>query len=239
MVSLQNVVKIMNKKGGLPVAFLVGLMITLVSFALILGTILRFYGQEDCTNLEKTCKETLAISAATSKSIGGVELFSFPKVCKTCDVHLKEEKEKVLGEIGNRIDRCWWMFQEGKVSEILGKDVFPGKNRCFICSTFSYSEGESISKPELLTYLKERQSLQVKGNTLDYIQKRGYLDITEDSISTQNSYALVYASNVDANWWSLQEFAGLVPSYDKNGLWLTHLSKVQNKCFIQQDIAGK
>jgi hypothetical protein len=135
-------------KKGMTASILVSLIITLVAFTLIAGTLYRFMDKADDKQAEILCHDSIAMRAKTQITIDGAliggEIKLGPVLCKTIEKKIKsKDREVIKREIAEKIARCWWMFGEGRYEEILhGSDVDPipslfdldeRKNQCFNC----------------------------------------------------------------------------------------------------------
>ena len=139
-----------NKKLGkkaMTASVLVSLIITLVAFTLIAGTLYRFMDKADDKQAEILCHDSIAMRAKTQVTVDGAliggEIKLGPILCKTIEKKIKGSREEIKREIAEKVARCWWMFGEGRYEEILHStdiDVIPAlfdlderKNQCFNC----------------------------------------------------------------------------------------------------------
>ena len=183
--------------------FLVAIIIVIVSFVLISGVIYRWYGKAEDTAAEQLCHDSISFRAATALNVNENSQdyiqtvkakLNAPVLCKTIDKKVKATtKEKVMGELAEKMARCWWMFGEGRYEQILhNSKILPAiynldyeaENKCFLCyaevtgaDEFTDKEGnpsKAITTEEFLTFLSNHNYSKVKQKSyLDYIQTYG------------------------------------------------------------------
>ena len=235
-----------NKK-GLAMERVLIWSILLVSFVLITYSVGRMVSKAEPMEAELICRDSLLLHANTQIQIVNVEVASTPYLCRTVDKKFTtNEKEESLSFISNALEKCWWIWLEGRYDELLGHAWTPGgarNPRCFVCNTLTYQQGPAVTKTEILNYLARKNSRYVDGSIIEYIQQRGYLEVYEDSFPSEEIYAVVYASNVDEGFWtaSYARQLGFFPPYNQNGLWLLGLDRFDEAqpCQYQPDIAGE
>lgn len=237
----------MKSKKAMSASFIVGIMITLVAFVVIGGAVTKFLSGFEEKESEVLCRDSLALKAQTKLEVGGAGEISTPILCKTLDKDFSADtKKKAMDNFAANLERCWWMWLEGEKSEMFGPRGVVGsdeKTKCFVCYDLLYQEGPTFTKGELLNYLKESKARKVDATYLDYVQKNGYVDVFESSFSPSEAYAVVFASNIEEDFWqtSHARLLGFAPTYNRNGLWLVKLSTLQKQmpCYLQTDIAGE
>ena len=154
----------MNRKKAIMTAeFIVGAIILIGGFIVAVPLVTNMLG-DDVSRLESVCQKSVGLRASTALKISGEELKAFPFICKTIDLDLEGNKEKMEKQISELMARCWWMFQEGRYAEIF--ESYPQikkENSCFICYTAflqessNFKEGEDkITSQELLNYLLDK-----------------------------------------------------------------------------------
>jgi hypothetical protein len=234
-----------NKK-GMTAGVIVSIMITLVAFVLITGTLMRFSSKKEGLEAEIVCHNSLALRAKTSIQLGP-EKVSTPALCKTIDRKFSAQTpEEAMDFMGKAIDRCWWIWLDGRVSEFFGPRGLFGyddKTKCFVCNTLVYEDGPSFSKED---FIINSQKLKSKnrggGSILDYVQENGYLEIYEEGFTAGNIYGVVFASNIKESFWvnSFARQLDIFPPYNQNGIWLLSMKKFDNAqpCYYQPDTAG-
>ncbi len=135
----------MNKK-AMTSGFLVAIIITLVAFVLIAGTVSRFMSKADDKAAEQLCHDSLALRVRSAVNIAGQEIKYSPMFCKTIDKKITGTKEEVMKQIADKSARAWWMFGEGRYEEILKggmKSVLPefsSSNDCFLAYNIMIDE---------------------------------------------------------------------------------------------------
>jgi len=235
----------LDSKKGMSAAFLVAIIITLASFILIAPLVAKFVGDDD-KKAESLCYDSLLLAARTKMDFKVGE-FSSPILCKTLDKKISaDSKDEVMKYFAERMERTWQVWLEGEKSEVFGPRGLFGddeQTKCFIFYTLLYKEGPTFTKGELLNYLQENKAKKGNQTFLDYIQRKGYINIFEDSFSAPGAYAVVFASNIEEDFWK-ETFArqlGFYPTYDRNGLWLIELERLQKKmpCYFEKDIGGQ
>ncbi len=239
------------KKRGIAAGQLLIIMITLVAFVLIEGTVSRFISKAEGKEAEIICHDSLALKANTKVNAIVTDI-STPALCKTLDKKFSaSSQEEAMDFMALAMERCWWIWLEGQYSEILGFaglfefGQYGDKTRCFVCSTLIYEEGPAFSKQDFLTNLNQIKSkYRGGGSVLSYIQENGYVEVTEDYFNSQNVYAVVFASNIEESLWKAQGFGriflGSYPPYNQNGIWLLSMNRFEaaQPCYYQPDIAG-
>ncbi len=146
--------KLKFRKKAMTTNFLVALIITLVAFVLIAGTVFRFMSGAEDKEAEILCHDSIALRATSTirMNSGGDQDWHdiisgqakvVPVLCKTIDTKVKGSREEIKEIIAEKIARCWWMFGEGRYEEILdGSDVHLApallgmsneENDCFNC----------------------------------------------------------------------------------------------------------
>jgi|SRR3989338_2154732 len=237
------------KKRGMTAATLVAIMITLVAFVLIAGTITRFVAKAEDKQAETVCRNTLALRANAKVEVGPVS-GSTPALCKTLEKKFSAETQEEAREyISKAMEQCWWIWLEGAPSEIFGSHgivAFTGDKeaKCFVCYNLIYENGPTISKSDLLQDLgKVKSKYRGGGSVLSYIQERGYVEIKDQPYKSSNIYSVVFASNIEESFWksSVGRYLGLFPPYNQNGIWLIDLNTLNkdNPCYVEKDIAGE
>ncbi|HLD72097.1 MAG TPA: hypothetical protein VJA23_00780 [Candidatus Nanoarchaeia archaeon] len=235
------------KKRGIAAGQLVIIMITLVAFVLIAGTISRFISKAEGKEAEIICHDSLALKANTKLDIG-IKDISTPALCKTLDKKFSAStQEEAMDFMALAMERCWWIWLEGQYDELFGSSVISvskDKTKCFVCSTLIYEEGPAFSKLDFLNNLNQIKSkYRGGGSILSYIQENGYTHIIEESFNSQNVYAVVFASNIDENFWTTSgsRSMGFEIPYHQNGIWLLSMNRLEaaQPCYYQPDIAGE
>jgi hypothetical protein len=188
-----------NKK-GVTAGFLVGVMITLITFVLIAVTIQNFASQADEKAIENICFDSVSLRARTALQINtgdevdddDIDLIeatvkAVPVLCKTIDKEISGNREEIKQQVAEKMARCWWMFGEGRYEEILhsgGFRVLPTvfgfanvENECFNCYNLMITEDEidggDIPAHEMVQYLSEKKYSKVNITYLKYIQSYG------------------------------------------------------------------
>ncbi|PIZ51465.1 hypothetical protein COY27_03680 [Candidatus Woesearchaeota archaeon CG_4_10_14_0_2_um_filter_33_13] len=159
----------LNKK-GMTASFLVGLIITIVSFMIIANVIFQFLGSAEDKEAELLCHDSLALRASTTIQLnqgkdqdwhdllsGNVKMS--PVLCKTIDIKLKGTREEIKRAFAEKIARCWWMFGEGRYEEILDTGdlnvapfflgVHNEPNQCFNCYNIMIDQDEIVGDDEV------------------------------------------------------------------------------------------
>ena len=180
-------------KKALTTGFLISLMITLVAFVLISGTLYRFMFEKEDKDAEALCQSSVALrhaSAVTIKNkiMPNTEIKVVPFLCKTIDKEIKpkgknleEEKESIKTQIANKMARCWWMFGEGRFKKNIfqGINIFGADAQCFTCYTLLIEDGKEfkegnakavISPIEFKEFLREEKHQQLGMPYLEYFQ---------------------------------------------------------------------
>ncbi|MBU0470177.1 MAG: hypothetical protein KKA62_05635 [Nanoarchaeota archaeon] len=236
----------MLSKKGIALSQLVIWLIILVSFVMIAFTIERFISKAEPLEAEIICRDSLALKAKTKIEIGPVE-GSTPSLCKTIDKKFSTTKrDEALDWFARSMERCWWIWLEGRHSEIFGPRGLLGsdeKTKCFVCNTLTYNQGPTLTKSELEQYLTSIKSRYKNADVSSYIQERGYFRLGEENFPSDQVYALIFASNIDEGLWksSFQKLLGVDAPYTQNGLWLMSMNEFDKTkpCYYQPDVAGQ
>lgn len=193
-------------KKAMTAGFLVTLIITLLSFVLIAGTIMRFYADTDDVEAELLCKNSVAFRAATALKVAEAEAKLAPVMCRTVDKEISGDQEYVQKYLADKMVRCWWMFNEGRYKESVFEniDIFGGDNKCFTCYTITIKEDKEfkeenagISADDFANFLATTDYEKYDGKYLDYIQSAGGPGIvrgliTEEGIKPGKVFAISY-----------------------------------------------
>lgn len=125
--------------------FIVGVVIVIAAFVIIALAIRDFMTKADVKEAETLCHDSLALKAKTAIRLGPGEISS-PVLCKTIDKEFSADtKEKALDYFAASLERCWWIWLEGEISELLGPPTIFGDNKCFICYVLLYKEGPAFT----------------------------------------------------------------------------------------------
>lgn len=209
----------LNKK-AIAMEQLVVIIIVIVSFLLIAGTLSRFLSKAEDKEAENLCRDSVALRANLAVRIGETEIKTVPRLCKTLDKDISGDKEELKQQIADKMARCWWMFSEGSYDQILDANVLrealgvaKSENQCFLCYTLSVredkieSESGTIPPTEIMDYLRDTQYPKLKGTTyLNYIQSYEYGGpgrvAVLDQIAPLGSYGVAFlAKNKEGGDW--------------------------------------
>ena len=237
-----------KKRKGLAMGQLVIIMLVLVAFFLIAGTIMRFQSKTEGKEAELICHDSLILKAHTKVNLG-VKDVSTPALCKTIDREFSaKSKEDAMEYVAKSMERCWWIWLEGRYPEMFGAKGFFGiggdeKTKCFVCSTLHYEEGPSFNKLDLISELGKLNSKHYGGGSiLSYVQENGYVEVIDETYYSENIYGVVFASNIEESVWldSFGRSLGFYPPYNQNGLWLVSMNKFEETqpCYYQPGISG-
>ncbi len=181
-------------KTAMTAGFLVVLIITLVAFFLIATTIYKFTSKSGDTAAETLCKDSVALRAAATLSLGkdkSTELKTVPVLCKTLDQKISGKKEDVEKTIADKMVKCWQMFGEGRYKANIFNNInlYGGDAKCFMCYTiiiddssqFNKKGGEYVSDLEFKSYLRTtkygfQKAAPVDENKKETREELKYLD---------------------------------------------------------------
>ena len=236
-----------KKRGLLALQKLAIWLLTLFAFFFIALLIKNIISSSGPLQSEIICHDSLALKAKTTVSVGPQTIVSSPALCTTINKEISaSKKDEAMDQFSRAMERCWWIWLEGRVNEVFGPQGVFGKDdktKCFVCNTLVYQKGPTFTKTDLLLHLAELKSKYQKSDILSYIQDRGYVGVYEDAFTPGEVYALVFASNIDENIWksSFGRIEGFGIPYNENGLWLLKLNRFdkQQPCYYQPDIAGE
>jgi len=209
-----------SKKAVISASFLVGAIITIVSFLVIAPLAARMVGDDE-TKIEKLCQESVAFRAKWVMNldvpIGKAEL-KMPVFCKVIDKDLEGNKEELMDQIAQKMARCWWQFNEGRFEEILkgsnfeslffGRDV---TNDCSMCYTLTIEEKEiedgKITSEEFADYFRKTEYKKAGMTYLEYFQRGGgpgKVGILTPEILPGRVYGVSFlakANDEKTEWW--------------------------------------
>ncbi|MBU0459519.1 MAG: hypothetical protein KJ597_03785 [Nanoarchaeota archaeon] len=210
----------MKNKKAMTGGQIVTIVVVLVAFVLIAGTVTRFISKAEPKEAEILCQNSISMRAISTTQIGNADIALSPVLCKTIDRKLKGDREEIKEQLAYMMARCWWMFGEGRYEEILGDTdllrktfgIPKGENDCFLCYTALIDQndidGGVIGSPEMFQYLIDNDHRQIKGmKYLDYIQSYGGPGqaVVLDGIGGEEGYGIVFmAKNKEGgSWWSV------------------------------------
>lgn len=213
-----------NRK-GLSRNTIISIIILTISFFMIFQLIGLTFDSIDEEASEKACRTSVKVrmDIVLRTEIAGVPVQSRPMVpimCKTTDKgKLEGNEEEVKKQIADLTAKCWYMFLNGEYLNLFNKlDLLYGRNRCFICYTFSIDNKEiSITRDEFIDYMvntpypyvienlelgdeEEKEKEKKLISYLDYIQSykgEGAVIINKDEKFTfkkGESYAIAFLS---------------------------------------------
>ncbi len=190
-------------KKAIGMDFIVGIIIVLISFAVIAPIASKYVG-EDEGKAESLCKSSVATRASTSISIGDdQEVRTVPVLCKTIDKRIKGDKKEVMKQIADKMVKCWEMFGTGLYDKNIFENlvIMGGKKSCFMCYTMTIDEienNEKITPKEFEKFLREEYHPKIKGQKyLEYIQSYGGKGqvvglLPKEGIVSNSVYAIAY-----------------------------------------------
>ena len=171
-----------GKKGELTTQQIIMLVVTIVSFTVILFFLFRL-------NLGETTDDELCHNSVVTRGSAIVPSDAIPLNCHRKYICITESGGECLGltnpervEVGSlnevyetladEMANCWWMFGEGRVNYV--GDGLTKDNYCSICSQIYFDEslesiiGEKISKDDLYDYLN-KSKIDDSNNYLQYL----------------------------------------------------------------------
>ncbi len=180
----------MNKR-GLAASFIVGIMITLIAFVLISGTLMRFMSKGDDLEAEILCQSSIALRAQTALyyrgDLASADVKVVPPLCKTIDKKIRGNRDQIMRQVADSTARCWWMFNEGRYEEIINREGTSGlidmlgfsklEGDCFNCYTLLIDqdeiEGGPITSDDITEFMTTQKYYKVNQTYLNYIQSYG------------------------------------------------------------------
>jgi hypothetical protein len=139
-----------NKKGEPSTGALVGIIILVLSFAILLILLFRVDLKK---NIDKEICHNSVILKSTVIASQNVMKDVVPLKCKTQVLCLSKDgtcedmvspsivkvktKEEVYNILAEELASCWWMFGEGQI-DYVGKEVLADKNYCSLCSQIAF-----------------------------------------------------------------------------------------------------
>ena len=169
----------MNKRAELTTEQIVGLIILIVSFAIILFLLFRLNLQE-LTDKEICHNSILTVGKSTIKSEASIDCktnyvcISGGKKCEnflpslTREIQLtdseEENKNKIMNALAEEMADCWWMFGEGKVNYV-GGNILLVDTTCSLCSVIAFDEEiKETMENSVITY----------GDFYDYLENTSF-----------------------------------------------------------------
>ncbi len=209
--------------------FLVAIIITIASFMLIGGVVMRFMSSAEDKEAEILCHDSILMRAQSVVNVDApgvdAEIKLIPPMCKTIDKKIKGNREELKRQIADKMARCWWMFGEGRYEEILhGSDVDviydfgETKNKCFNCYMLMIAQDKIEGNPvikggEMTEFLSTEKYAKTNTTYLQYIQEQGgpgKVVFTAPAIIPRQAYAIsMMPKNKDKSefWEGVTEFA--------------------------------
>ena len=179
----------LNEKKAITVRFIILLLVSLISFTIIVAWF-RTFPYREIINKE-TCHQSVMLRSM--QGIGEITKRKIPLRCKTEHIIISEsDEEQIKKKIANAMYDCWWMLGEGKLN------FFPSKltreNYCIICSTIEFKSRARDKKIDIYTYLKERTIPSKDESFLEYLSN-GNSEIVGEAelLDTNKEYAIVFS----------------------------------------------
>lgn len=214
----------LNKKGQDVVLSTLGKWLILIAgfMVVVLVISLLFFRAEGVTK-EQTCHAS--VISRISIPVGNEEFRLGPLACETIDEKISGNREEIKRQVADKMERCWWMFNEGRQDDVLSSGEVKkalgfedNKNQCFLCYTLKVDQdsivGGEIQSPEMFNYLLENNHPKIAGRTyIDYIQSYGGPGAVGvlSPIEAKDIYGVVYLSksNDTSSWtWADNVAAG-------------------------------
>lgn len=216
--------KMLKKKKAMTAGFLVTLIIVILSFMMISGTIFRFLSNTKDKDAEILCHDSVAFRASSALGVLGTDLKYAPLICKTLDQKIKpeggtleEQKEDVQKKLADKMARCWWMFGEGRYEGSIFNNIpFLQKSKCFMCYVLIVDEGSkfkaetnAVTPREFDIFLSATESRRLNSTYLNYFQFGGqsgkgqgivlnsFVNDNNHGIKPSRAYAVVYRGKAD------------------------------------------
>jgi hypothetical protein len=227
----------MKSKKSMSAGFLVSMIIVLLAFVLIAGTVMRFLQPLDEKEAEALCHQSVALrtTIAIGDNDGGIKIA--PLLCKTIDKKIKPEgktkkqrEEFIMKQVAEKMATCWWMFGEGNYPGDIFANVpamVTRESHCFMCSTLVIENDEKfsdikISGQEFRNYLIKTK-YNKKLSYMDYFQfggGAGYVNsvLTEEGIKPGRAYATVFNSKLEEKCSKCTWIAGVVGGAKLGGI---------------------
>ena len=201
----------MDRK-AMAVGFIVTIVLTLVSFLLISGLLVRFSSSSDDIQTELMCHNSILLRSKAMINVESdaiqAEINPVPVLCKTQTKKIRGDRREIMHEIADNMARCWWMFGEGRYEEVLDDskiqflpNVFGTQeltNQCFNCYSIlinqdSIEGGGPIYAEEFGEFLATETYAAVDLSYLDYFQTYGgpgRVVMTAPLIAPRESYSI-------------------------------------------------
>ncbi|MEK6841581.1 MAG: hypothetical protein AABX91_00320 [Nanoarchaeota archaeon] len=195
----------MNKKAEMTTAQLIGLIVLIVSFAILLYFLFRLNlggttNEEICRNSVIAVDRTKGTLASLDCRTNYVCISGGDDCSETFSTKVKvnpENKDEIMKAIADEAVSCWNMFGEGKanyIGPVEGAGITGGVY-CGICSTIRFDDKIQEKTPKI-TYLEYYNFLQ-RTKKSDYQTYLNYLYGTSDvgSLRVQDAFKIVDINN--------------------------------------------
>jgi len=193
-------------KKAMSAGFLVAVIIVILSFMLIAGTIARFFADAEEKEAEQLCQSSVSLRATAAISLGkgAIEARLSPLLCKTIEKEISGDRNEVQKIIADKMAKCWDMFGAGvyKTSTFENSNLFGHENNCFVCYVIPVEKIADDEGDTKITYGQFENFLtknKIKGaDYLSYIQSKaggqGYVTtaLTPEGITENRAYGIVY-----------------------------------------------
>ena len=207
-------------KRGMGEIYLAEIIVAIIVIITVLALISRGISKADRQVTDAACKNSVALR---EKAVIGVDIIEkaqldniriklSPFLCKTDEIDLKKEKEKimkkedVMKEIAYGMQNCWDKFAEGKIphtASLSAETIEQQGDYCFRCRSITMplivDENDieiEIELNDLVNYLHQNK-IKDEETYYDYLTKHenvpGRLGFFTDKIKSYHTYEIFYS----------------------------------------------
>ena len=182
-----------NKKGFTPQEVIIGIIITLISFYVILGFFTNNVSKLSTPAQDLLCRATIEAKASSSVKIAGVAsdllgIDSFLNVLNNkCSIDYitinNQKEEETYKAVGDSMTRCWYRYGEGK-ADFLTSFQTTG-NWCFVCGVAKFKEdNKNYDYNKFIEWTKRTEYKKDGGKSVsyyDYMEMR-YTEVNPEQL---------------------------------------------------------
>lgn len=212
----------MNKKGSMIQSTLIGIIIVLLSAAIIFF-FLKALPYKEQVDIEACHNSVVLRNNALVRGEGGLP--EIPLNCKTQEVEIKTTNEdSIKREIANQMYTCWWMLGEGKMKFLtdslskeygipIGEKGIPFthnvKSSCVICSNIKFSDKlkEKNLQLDMASYMEQTKVPSRNITYLQYFTEQDDAvlptDVDAPAITTDKDYIVLFMNIEGDSFWEV------------------------------------
>jgi hypothetical protein len=136
-------------KKGIELSTIIEIILVVVAAGLIISVFTLASNKADEKTSETLCRGFNSIRFLTKVDKGPLSFNVAPNACKTIDVKdlptknyitsddVSALKKSTAYQIRDMATKCWWMWLEGRQTNMFSTSTLSFENKCFVCYTFS------------------------------------------------------------------------------------------------------